>query len=94
VVIRWWLTTGGTTTAPTGTVGVVPGSSGGPTASDACAAGEGDAAVGGRRREYTWPPKRSTVIALGVTGVAAGGAGCTTRVPVASGSARAAGPAA
>lgn len=79
MVIRWWLTTGGTTTAPARTVGVVPESSGGPVASDVWAVGEGDAAVGGRRREYTWPPKRSTVIALGATGVATGGAGLAAR---------------
>jgi hypothetical protein len=89
----------GTTTTPAGTVGVAPGASGGtgaagPAASDAWAAGEGDAAIGNRRREYTCPQKQSTVIALGATGVAAGGVGCMTRVPGASGSARATGPAA
>jgi hypothetical protein len=56
----WWLTTGGTTTAPTGTVGVAPEVSGGawaagPAASDAWVASEGDAATGNRWREYTYP---------------------------------------
>jgi hypothetical protein len=49
VVILWWLTTGSTGTAPVGIGGAV------------AVVGEGaGAVVGGGRREYTHPQKRST----------------------------------